>query len=161
MIQIEKSDFSITSDEEELRVDELCRNLLQNFHQNLLQRGEPPLKAGALAHSADFFLRDYLVSARRRNLFLEEEGIVRAFAATWYIISTLEPTSEELARHLSGVKEFYRFLHSAELISGTYLGQIEKECNDIIWYGKRIESFWAIKDDGYLAWERECSLKER
>jgi hypothetical protein len=120
----------------------------------------PPLEAGTLAHGADYFLRDYLVSARRRNLFREKDGIVRAFAATWYIISTLEPTIEELTGHLNGVREFYHFLHAAGLVSGEYLGKIESECDDIGWYGERIESFWNIRGDGYLAWERECSLKE-
>ncbi|MGA7827728.1 MAG: hypothetical protein WCA04_08715 [Geobacteraceae bacterium] len=160
MTPIEKSAYNITSDEDELRVDELCRELLQDFHQELLRNGIPPLKAGAMAHSADYYLRDYLVSARRRNLFQEEIGTVRAFAATWYIISTLEPTIEELARHVDGVREFYRYLYSAGLLSGEYLAQIEQECDDITWYGKRIESFWNISGDGYLAWERECPLKD-
>jgi hypothetical protein len=156
-----KNDFTIDSLENELRVDELCRKLLKDFHQHLLRNGVPPLDAGTMAHGADYYLRDYLVSARCRNLFQEKEGDVRTFAATWYIISTLEPKVEELEGHLSGVREFYRFLHSQELISGEYLSQIEKECDGISWYNERIESFWNIRDDGYLAWERECSLKER
>jgi hypothetical protein len=160
MRHIDKTDFTIASVEDELRVDDLCRKLLKDFHQHLLLNGVPPLEAGALAHGADYFLLDYLVSARRRNLFQEKEGIVRTFAATWYIISSLEPTIGELEGHVNGVRDFYRFLHSNGLISGEYLGKVEKECDDMRWYEERIESFWNIREDGYLAWERECSLKE-
>ncbi len=161
MIKLDKSDFTITSDDDEIRVDGLCRDLLKEFHGRLLQKDVSPLEAGALAHGADYFIRDFVISARRRNIFQESTNFVRPFAATWYIISNLEPTVEELAGHLKGVREFYRFLLAEGLISGTFLELIEKECDDIRWYGERIESFWNISDDGYLAWERECSLKER
>lgn len=160
MTHYDKTDFSITSEEAELRVDELCRKLLKDFHRQLVGSGVSPHEAGTLAHSADYFLRDYLVSARRRNLFQENAGIVRAFAATWYIISTLDPSIAELERHLRGIRKFYQFLHSGKLVSGTFLELMEKECDDLRWYEERIESFWNITDDGYLAWERECSLKE-
>jgi len=160
VIHYDKTDFTITSEEDELRVDELCQKLLKDFHQNLLRSGVPPHEAGTLAHGADYFLRDYLVSARRWNLFQENAGIVRPFAATWYIISTLDPSIAELERHLRGIREFYRFLHSEKLVSGEFLALIEKDCIDLLWYEERIESFWNITDDGYLAWERECSLKE-
>jgi hypothetical protein len=161
VIHLDKTAFDVASIEDELRVDDLCRKLLKDFHQNLLENGVAPLEAGSMAHGADYFLRDYLVSARNRNLFQEKEGLVQAFAATWYIISTLEPSIEELAKHLNGVREFYRFLHAEGLVSGKFLDQIEKECADLGWYGERIESFWNIRDDGYPAWERVCSLKDR
>lgn len=160
MIEFEKNSFDIASIEDELRVDEICRKLLKDFHQDLQGKGLSPLTAGTLAHSADYYLRDYLVSARQQNLLVEKSGNVRKFAATWYIISTLEPTVEELAGHLNGIREFYRYLLSAGLISEAFLAQIEQECDEIGWYTERIESFWNIRDDGYLAWERECSLKE-
>jgi len=161
MTKIDKSEFTITSDDDEIRVDGLCRTLLQDFHGQLLRNGVSPLDAGSLAHGADYFIRDFVVSARRRNLFQESANTVRPFAATWYIISNLEPTAEELTAHLRGVREFYRFLHAEGLISETFLDLIEKECDDMHWYRERIESFWNITDDGYLAWERECSLKVR
>jgi hypothetical protein len=160
MIHFNKTTFDVASLDDELRVDNLCGNLLKDFHQHLLQNGVLPLEAGSMAHGADYFLRDYLVSARCKNLFEEKDGSVRTFAGNWYIISNLEPKLEVLEGHLKGVKEFYRFLFSKGLISRKYLGKIEKECDDISWYGERIEAFWNIQDDGYLAWERGCSLKE-
>ncbi len=160
MLEFDKNTFDIASVEDELRVDEICRKLLKDFHQDLLRKGVSPLASGSLAQSADYYLRDYLVSARQQNLLEEKSGVVRRFAATWYIISTLEPTVEELTGHLNGIREFYRYLHSAGLLSEAFLALIEQECDDIRWYSERIASFWKIRDDGYLAWERECSLKE-
>ncbi len=160
MLELNKTTFTITTDDDEIRVDGLCRTLLRDFHQHLLDKGTPPLEAGALAHGADYFVRDYVISARRWNLFQERAGTVRTFAGNWYIISNLEPTFEELAGHLQGVREFYRFLREKDLIPATFLELIEQECNDLAWYGERIESFWNIQGDGYRNWERECSLKD-
>lgn len=160
MPELDKTTFTITSDEDEIRVDGLCRSLLRNFHQQLLDKGTPPLEAGELAHGADYFVRDYVISARRWNLFQERAGVVRTFAANWYIMATLEPTIEELAGHLKGIRQFYRFLRDNNLVPATFLEQIKQECDDLAWYEKRIESFWDIQGDGYHAWERECSLKE-
>lgn len=155
----DKSFFRILSDEDEIRVDGLCRDLLKDFHRGLLVRGTPLREAGSLAHGADYFLRDYVVSARRENILDGTPGLIRRFAATWYVITTLEPSLDELAGHLKGVRAFFSFLREKGLISPSCLAQAEEECSDLGYYEKRIESFWNIKDDGYLAWERECTLK--
>jgi hypothetical protein len=159
MIKPDKENFRITNDDDEVRVDGLCRDLLREFHRNLLERGTEPLEAGSHAHGADYFLRDFVVSARRCNPFDETSGLVLRFAATWYIISSLEPSIRELASLLKGVREFFRFLYARGLISADYLSDVERECTDIPYYEERIGSFRKICGDGYLAWERECSLK--
>ncbi len=159
MTPLDRKLFRIMSDEDELRVDGLCRDLLKDFHRRLLDRGTRPHEAGSLAHGADYFLRDYVVSARRETVLDETPGLIRRFAATWYVITTLEPSLDELAGHLRGVRAFYTFLCEKGLITPSCLAQAEKECADLDYYEKRIESFWDIKDDGYLAWERECTLK--
>jgi hypothetical protein len=159
MMKPDKDTFRITNDDDEVRVDGLCRDLVREFHRNLLERGTEPLEAGCHAHGADYFLRDFVVSARRCNPLDDTPGQVRRFAATWYIISTLEPTIGELAGILRGVREFFRFLHARGLISAGYWSDVERECIDIPYYEERIQSFLEIRGDGYLAWERECSLK--
>jgi hypothetical protein len=159
MMKPDKGTFRITNDDDEVRVDGLCRDLLREFHGNLLERGTEPLEAGCHAHGADYFLRDFVVSARRCNPFDEAPGLVRRFAATWYIISTLEPSIRELSGLLKGVRELFRFLLEEGLISADYWSDVERECADIPYYEERIESFLKIRGDGYLAWERECSLK--
>ena len=158
--EIRKEDFNISSDRDEIRVDGLCRELLRGFHRYLLEKGTDPLEAGTLAHGADYYLRDFIVSSRRRNLFEEAPGLVRRFAATWYIISNLEPSAGELGAMLRGIMEFYRFLHEHELLSDDFMGIVEQECSDSPFYEERIRSFLEIRGDGYLAWERMCGLKD-
>ncbi len=161
MLKVKKDDFDIRGDEDEIRVDGLCRDLLREFHGSLLERGAAQEEAGFLAHGADYFLRDFVIASQRRNLLDEAPGLVRRFAATWYIVSTMEPTIGEISGILRGIRELYRFLRDKGLVSSAYCETMEQECEDTGYYGKRIESFWEIDGDGYADWERECSLKGR
>ena len=83
---------------------------------------------------------------------------MRRFAATWYIINTMEPDGAELGRYLDGVAAFYRYLHRHGLVSDAYLASVEAECADRDYYAGRIRTFWEITGDGYGAWERDCPL---
>jgi hypothetical protein len=158
--RIDKSGFTPGTLEDDLRVDRLCKELLRSFYGRLLTEGLSPEEATALANGADYFIRDFVVDFKGLNLFAENPGIVRQFAGNWYIVNTLEPDIRQLARHLSGIKAFYSFLRDQQLIPDGFLKNIAKECDDLAFYESRINSFWEIKGDGYLAWERECSLKE-
>ena len=160
MTKIDKNDFDIETLEDELRVDGLCQGLLRSFYEGRLAAGLTPRDATLLANSADFFLRDFVVDRMRANPFDERPGLVRQFAGNWYIVTTLEPNVDELARHLAGIRAFYHFLHSEGLISSDYLQAVETECEALPWFSDRIESFWSITEDGYQNWEQECSLKE-
>ena len=159
-LAVNKDDFRLGTLDDELRVDGLCKELLGRFYSQLLKDGVSPAKATMLANGADHFLRDFVVSIKQRNLFDDQAGLVRQFAGNWYIMNTLEPNIGELSGHLAGIRSFYRFLRSHELISAEYLDQIERACDDEKYYASRIDSFWEIKGDGYLAWERECTLKD-
>ena len=156
---INKADFDVTTPEAEVRVDHLCQDLLMQFYQQLLEEGVEPAQATGYAGSADYYLRDYLVSIRGGNLFHPQPGMIRQFAGNWYIVSTMEPNAPEVGRHLDGIREFYRFLCRSGLIDSEFLAKVELECADLDYYCKRIESFWNITGDGYGGWERECSLK--
>ncbi len=158
-LQINKRDFTISTVDDEIRADQLCRKVLKRFYLQLMEEGMTPERATELASSADYFLRDFVVDFKGANLFDEHPGIVRQFAGNWYIVNTLEPNIREITGHLAGIKAFYRYLRQHGLVSASYLRNIEKECDDLPYYEHRIESFWGITGDGYLAWERECSLK--
>jgi uncharacterized protein (DUF2164 family) len=160
-LTINKHDFRLGTLDDELRVDGLCKELLMHFYAQLLADGVSADKATLLATGADYFLRDFVVSIKERNLFDEQAELVRQFAGNWYIMNTLEPNIGELSGYLEGIRSFYRYLHGRELISSEYLDQIGRACDDVPYYASRIESFWEIKGDGYLAWERECTLKDR
>lgn len=159
-LTVNKDDFRLGTLEDEIRVDGLCKKVLMRFYFQMLEDGLSPDQATQLASGADYFIRDFVVGIKERNIFEEREGLVRQFAGNWYIVNTLEPNDAELSRHLAGVKAFYRFLHARGLVSAAFLERIERECDDEEYYAGRIASFWEITGDGYLAWERECSLKE-
>jgi hypothetical protein len=159
-LQVDKDDFRLETLDDELRVDALCKKILRRFYFQLMEDGDSPERATLLANGADYFVRDFVVGFKQRSLFDETPGIVRQFAGNWYIVTTLEPNISEISGHLDGIRAFYRFLRSRDLISSGYLDAIEKECADTDFYAGRIASFWDIKGDGYVAWERKCTLKE-
>lgn len=151
--------FAIATIDDEVRVDGLCRDLLLAFYEELQADGGDPQAATELARSADYFVRDFVVGFRQWHLFDESRSPVRSFAGNWYIVTTLEPTSAELALHLAGILAFYRFLARHGLISPPFLELIEAECNDHRFYEERIRSFWEITGDGYYEWERACPAR--
>jgi hypothetical protein len=159
-LRISKKEFDQETLDDALRVDRLCQGILKHFYRSLQGEGLSPEVATRLASSADYYVRDFVVDNRVRNLFEERTGLVRQFAGNWYIVNTLEPDIKELGEHLAGIVAFYRFLHDRKFISSSFFKRMEKECADLSYYESRIESFWAIKGDGYEAWEKACSLKD-
>jgi hypothetical protein len=158
---LNRDDFDIRTVDDEVRVDGLCKELLMRFYETLLQDGMPPEEATTLASGADYFARDFIVDNRRMNLFEERRGIVRQFGGNWYIVSTVEPNGEELERHLRGIAAFYGFLGAEGLVGADHVAAMQAECADLDFYRERIGSFWEISGDGFLEWERRCSLKDR
>jgi hypothetical protein len=159
-IGFEHDDFDCISLEDEVRIDELCQSLLKRFYQHLQIIGHTLQQASDLAYSADLYLRDYVLDFARQNIVRPRQNIVRKFAATWYIIHTLDPEIRILENHLAGIRELYLFLRSLHLIAADELTYLLKEAADVEYYRHRIESFLAIRTDGYVAWEAECPLNE-
>lgn len=159
-LRINKNHFDINTLDDEIRADSLCQEILKDFYLDLVGKGMEEEEASDFAKSADYFLRDFVISAKQANIFQERAGLVRQFAGNWYIVNTIDPDVEVLAAHLNGIHAFYRFLHDRKLISPIFLKLVEKECTDTAFYADRIESFWDLKGDGYFAWEKKCTLKD-
>jgi len=153
------SDFVLQGDDDHLRVDGLCRDLLLTFYHDLVASGIPADQATPLASSADYFVRDFLVDNRLTTPFAVSPELIRQFAATWYIINTVEPTRDEVAGHLAGIVAFIRYLVEDGYLPLEMLVAIEEECARIDYFAERIVSFWQLDKDGYPAWEAECTLK--
>lgn len=158
-MKMDKEAFRLRNDNDDLRVDSLCRELLQRYYGELLSGGTSPADATAWASGADYFLRDFVVDRKRASIFDELPGLIRQFAGNWYIVTTVEPNMVELSLQLQGICGFYRFLHGQGLISDAHFKEVKAECEDTAYYELRIESFWNLDGDGYSAWERECTLK--
>lgn len=148
-------DFNLRGDDDFVRVDSLCRELLLAFYHSLLSSGSPPRVATERARSADLFVRDYIVDHLMENPFMMDGVTVRRFAATWYVTSVPEPSISELATHLEGVESFARHLHDDGYLDGSRLDRIVAASRDLDYYASRIESYWELTADRYREWERE------
>jgi len=152
---LQRDNYAISSLDDEVRADSLCKILLKEFHRHLLEeRGLAPLDAGSLAAGADYFLRDFMISNQQANIFSTSATSIRRFAGYWYIISNLEPNMVELSSLLSGTAAFFHFCVGRELMQHQQVAQIATACQDLPSYQLRIESFNAITGDGYSAWEQ-------
>jgi hypothetical protein len=158
-IEFELDDFEFATLEEELLVDQRCQQVLKLFYLHLQQRGMTPEAASEIAFSADLYVRDYLLDYARQNIVRPQPGIVRKFAASWFITHTLDPEMVALERHLSAIIDLYRFLHRRHLISADELELIQEEADEIDFYKKRINSFLNISGDDFVAWDAECPAK--
>lgn len=156
-----RESFEIHSLQDEIRADELCQRLLQCFRRELLENEKlPPAQAGALARGADYFLREFVIPDRRENIFALRPGRVRQFAGNWYIVRNLEPNMAELENILQGIAAFYAYCARVGKVSAELAETVRQECSLLDYFRQRIEDFWAIEGDDYLAWERACTLKE-
>lgn len=156
-----RESFEIRNLQDEIRVDDLCRQLLQDFRDDLMRHETlPAAQAGALAHGADYFLREFIIPDRRENVFALKPGRVRQFAGNWYIVRNLEPNMGELSGLLQGIEAFYAWCCKSGKVDAELAATVRQECASLDYYRLRIDEFWAIEGDGYSAWERECTLKE-
>lgn len=155
-----RDNYMLATLDDEIKVDQRCRKLLENFLQYLLnEKNLDPLTAGSHAKGADYFLRDYMIDHCRENIFAINAARVSSFAGNWYIVSTLEPNMEELESLLQGVRHFYAFCAEKELIDPALLPAIVDACSKLTYYTERIEDFHQLKDDGFLDWNSACPIK--
>jgi len=153
--------FDIADWRDEARVDALCVELLKSFHHHLAEEiGMDPLEAGALARGADYFLREFVIGDRQDNLLELPPQRVRQFAGHWYIIRTMEPNMTELGGILGGVAAFYTWCESTGRVEHWRCQNIVLHCRALEEYAARIESFWEIRDDGFIAWQNSCPLTD-
>lgn len=157
--EFEHKDFDFDTIDEELLVDQRCQQLLNRFYLFLQQQGMAAEPASEMAFSADLYLRDYLLDFARNNVVRPQPGIIRKFAASWFITHTLDPELSMLELHLKAIVEFYRYLRRQHMISGDELAFLEQEAGDTEFYKARIDSFLGITGDGFVVWDQECPAK--
>ncbi len=153
----DRENYNIGTFDDEIRIDNNCKALLQQFHKHLLDEKKiAPLQAGMLASGADFYLRDFMIDQKRANIFSASADSVRRFAGNWYIITTLEPNMVELKGILNGISSFYSFCAEKKVIKPETAAAIAAACQQHEFYAERIESFHAISGDGFMDWNKMC-----
>lgn len=158
--QVNPDDFDVRTLDDEIRVDQLCAQLLRDICARLTDQGHSPLEAGELCRGADYFLRDFVIAECHDNLFRLPPERVRQFAGHWYIVRNLEPAAGELAVILAGIAACYRTLAERGLVVPALAEAICAACADVTFYRQRIDDFWAIEDNGFDAWRNACPLPE-
>ncbi len=154
---LKNDDFEIETLEDELRVDSLCRPLLQQFYMHLQEdHGLAPEKASDLAYCADYYLRDYIVDTLRQNILKPRSGQVRYFAGTWYCTRSMDPEIALLEQHIDAISRFYNFLEDRGLLDAAQLSEIRAELEDLDFYRERIVQFKKLAGDGYHQWLKAC-----
>ena len=157
---INPQNYSIDTLDSEIQADRCCTQLLKHFHRWLLNEQQlEALTAGRLAAGADYFLREFLIGARRQNIFSATAEQLRQFGGNWYIISNLEPNIAELKPMLQGTGLFYEYCAAQDLIDTDIAKQIDAIAKQPAFFTERIEDFHQLQDDGYSAWDQACSLK--
>ena len=156
-----ESVFVIENLEGEIRADRLCHELLRRFARDLTTGGQfAPAAAGALAHGADYFLREFVIGERRENILTLQPRRVRQFAGNWYIVRNLEPNLKELQTVLEGVVTFYHYLAEQGLVDPVLAAAVREQAADTAYFAARIEAFWEIVDDGFSRWDQDCPVGE-
>jgi len=151
--KLSEQECDIATLEDEIRVDRLCRGLLRAlFNELSKQPGLKPEIVGRYCHGADYFLRDFIIADRRQNLLQVTGTQVRQFAAHWYIVKSLEPNMSELTGILNGIAAFYWFLADHARIPREQAESICAACAERDYFQQRIDDFWSIEGDGFIAW---------
>ena len=100
---INSSDYNIKDMQDEIRVDNLCVDLLRHLYQDMTQAQDiEPEQAGSLCRGADYFLREFIIAERSENILQISALHIRQFAGHWYITRTPEPNMTELGEILAG-----------------------------------------------------------
>ncbi len=149
--------YKIVTFEDEIKVDNNCKNLLIQYHQYLQSdKTIDPLTAGSMAGGADFFLRDFMIDNRRKNVFAISADLVRGFAGNWYIVNTLEANMVELESFLIGIAGFYNYCVINKVVTSGLAEEVNQACSELDFYSQRIEAFNNLIDDGFTAWNKAC-----
>ncbi|MDF1553540.1 MAG: hypothetical protein P1P84_10785 [Deferrisomatales bacterium] len=137
-----------------VRLDGACHELLREFVDWLQQ--EPvslhPAEAGALAHAADRYLREFVVDIMETGPTDADPSLVRSYLGNWYIIHTLEPTAGEMDRIVHALDLFYRFLAQRGILDGQAASRVRAQLQDREFYHGRLQAFWDLTPDTIAPW---------
>ncbi len=138
-----------------VRRDRACAELLQAFRRWLQQPegGErEPDHAGALAHAADRYLREFVADCKELDPDHADPTLVRQYLGHWYIVHTLEPSHDEIDRAAEALAHLYRFLAGREVVDDATARAVAELLADPAYFHDRLERFWALTPDEIPGW---------
>ncbi len=153
----EPGEFTLRGPEDFLRLDGRCAELLQGFRDWLLSPeggALEPRQAGALAHAADRFLRDFVVDILETGPADASPDAGRRYLANWYLVNTLEPSHQEIDRIGEALGRLYPYLVRRGVVAPAAAASALAALGDPAHFHRRLESFWELTPDTIAAWRR-------
>ena len=137
-----------------VRLDGVCHELLREFVTWLQKEpvSLPPAEAGALTHCADRYLREFVVDIMETGPADADPSLVRSYLGNWYIVHTLEPTTQEMDRIIRALDLLYRFLPERGVLDGEAALRVRAQLQDPAFYHGRLEAFWNLTPDTIAPW---------
>jgi hypothetical protein len=138
-----------------VRLDPLCAGLLQDFFGWLQTRGGGNIaaeRAGALAHAADRYLRDFVVDITEAGPADAEPSLPRRYLANWYIVNTLSPTHAEVDTIREALFLLHRYREEKAIIDAASAAAAQDALADAEYFHRRLEEFWDLTPDTIAAW---------
>ncbi len=146
------------------RKDRACAELLQAFCRWLQQPHggkKEPDHAGALAHAADRYLREFVVDCKELGPDHPDPALVRQYLGHWYIVHTLEPSHDEIDRAAEALTHLYRFLAGQEVVDGGTARAVAELLADTAYFHDRLERFWNLTPDEIPDWLAADDYRQR
>jgi hypothetical protein len=146
--------YALRDADDFVRLDGACHELLLEFVA-WLQQGPtalPLAEAGALTHAVDRYLREFLVDILETGPSDADPSLVRRYLGNWYIIHTLEPSTEEIDQIARALDLLYRFLPERGIIDGAAARRIRSQLRDRSYYHRRLEAFWELTPGTIAPW---------
>lgn len=150
-----REEYLLRSADDFVRLDRACHELLKEFARWLQTRDDSPLAAeaaGAFAHAADRYLRDFVVDIMESGPADVDPTLVQKYLANWYAVNTLTPTHDEVDRILSALRELHRFLPEHGILPAAAAETIGLGLRDAEYFHQRLEDFWNLTPEGIDAW---------
>lgn len=137
-----------------VRLDGACHGLLKQFVGWLQQAPQdlPAGEAGELTHAADRYLRDFLVDILETGPADADPTLVRRYLGNWYIIHTLEPSTQEMDRITRTLDLLYHFLAERGILDPAGAQRVRFQLRNRDYYHQRLETFWELTPDTIAPW---------
>jgi len=144
--------------------DRRCAEMLRAFH-GWLKTPEggalEPLHAGAMAHAADRYLRDFLADIGEEEPEGSNLAWVRRYLGNWYIIHTLEPSAAEIDVIAEALTRLHDFAAKTRRIPASDAREVEEALADPSFFVARLDAFFALTPERISAWREVDDYRNR
>lgn len=147
-----------------VRLDELCAQLAGAYFSWLQTPeggGLSAQQASPLGHDADRYLRDFVVDILETGPADPDVSLPRRYLSNWYIVNTLTPSHEEMARIRTALAKLYEFLSHEGVAEPEAACEAARQLADGEHFCRRLEEFWNLTPEAVGAWRSVDDYRAR